>query len=79
MGEVNAYKPRIEAYGVELATGSPVLGSCLCPRACLSSDWGKYARRRVNCVGGKSWSEVLERGNLFKLYPCYSKSTLTMK
>ena len=76
---MNAYKPRMEAQCMELATGSPVLSSCLCPRACLSSDWGKYARRGVNCVSGKSQAEVLKGGDLFKLYPCYSKSALTMK
>ena len=76
---MNAYKPRMEAQCVELAAGSPVLSSCLCPTACVSSDWGKYARRRVNCVGGKIQAKVLKGGYLFKLYPCYSKSTLTIK
>ena len=79
MGEVNAYKPRIEVQDVELAMSSPVLGSCPCPRACLSSDQGKYTRRGVNCMGGKSQAKVRKGGDLFKLGPCYSKSTLTMK
>ena len=64
---------------MELATSSPVLGSCLCPRACLSSDRGKYARRGVNCLGSKSQAKVLKGGDLFKLYPSYSRSALTMK
>ena len=54
MGEVNAYKCRIKVQGVEVATGSSVLGIYLCSKVCLSSDWGKYARRGVSCIGGKS-------------------------
>ena len=30
-------------------------------------------------MGGKGQAEVLKRGDLFKLYPCYSESALTMK
>ena len=76
---MNAYKPRIEAQGVELSIGSLVLGSCLCLRACLSIDQGKHVRRGVKCVVGKSQAKVFEGGGLFNLYPYYSKSTLTMK
>ena len=75
---MNAYKPRIEMQCVELAMDSPALSRCLCTRACFLSDWGKYARRGVNCVGGKSQAEVLKEGDPLKLYPCYSKSALIM-
>ena len=79
MGEVNTHKPRMEGQGAELAMGSPVLGSFPCSRACLLSDRGKDARRGVNYMGGKSQTELLKGGYLFKLYPCYSKSSLKMK
>ena len=76
---MNTHKSGVQAQGMELAKGSPVLGNSLGSGACLSSNPREHTRLRVNHMGCKGQTKVFERGDLCKLGPCYSKYTLAME
>ena len=56
---------------MELAKGSPVLGTSLGSGACLLSDL-----KKTHQIRGQT--KVFESKNLCKLDPCYSKYTLAI-
>ena len=66
---MNTHKPGVQAQGIELAKGNPVLGNSLGSGVCLSSDPREHTRQRVNYMGCKSQTKVFERMDLCKLDP----------